>query len=276
MLAAGEAQAGFPVQTKETCAVGGEKFTYVTTGSYSTWGARPDGKPYGSWEFPLALPECPGNGLVMYRDFTADEKKRLKDLLASAEYKAMRGRETSYYRAAWLERALVPGSADAPWILLRAVWQTDADPVLKARYHREFVAAATALTKPQSGDDLNWLALQARAVNSRRELGEFDEALAHLKALPTASLDVTVSEPTDKNYEAVEAAQNRRGWLAFLKGIETAIARRDASAEPLDLLPPEVAADLCLDMGDKAAAEQVCAAEEVAKMMAEMKEWREE
>lgn len=274
-LAAGEAQAGFPVTVKETCAVGGERFTHVTTGSYSTFGARPDGKPYGSWEFPLALAECPGNGLVMYRDFTADEKKRLKALLGSAEYKALRGSETSYYRAAWLERALVPDSADAPWILLQASWQADADPALKARYQREFAEAAAATAKPASGDDLDWLALQARAANARRELGEFDQALALLESLPTASLDVVVPEPTEANREAVDAAQNRRGWLEYLKGLEAVISRRDASAEPLDMVPPQVVADRCLDMGDKAAAEPACAAGEVPEIMAEMRKWRE-
>lgn len=275
-LAAGEAQAGFPVTVKEKCAVGGERFTYVTTGSYSTFGARPDGKPYGSWEFPLALPECPGNGLVMYREFTADEKTRLKPLLASDDYRALRRGETPYYRAAWLERALVPGSADAPWLLLQASWQADGDPARKARYQREFVEAVAARARPEGGDDLDWLALQARAVNAGRELGEFDQAMAQLKALLTASLDVVVPEETANNYEAVDAARNRRGWLEYLARLEAVIARRDASSEPLDMLPPEMVADRCLEMGDQAAAVPVCAAGEVPEIMAEMKKWRED
>lgn len=51
------AAAGIPVRQRMTCPIGGEAFTYNTTASYTTFGSRPDGKPYGSWIFPLALPE---------------------------------------------------------------------------------------------------------------------------------------------------------------------------------------------------------------------------
>ena len=37
-----------------------------TTGCLQHLGQRPDGKPSGSWEFPLDLPRCPGNGLVIF------------------------------------------------------------------------------------------------------------------------------------------------------------------------------------------------------------------
>jgi hypothetical protein len=47
--------------------------------------------------------------------------------------------------------------------------------------------------KPESGDDLEWIATQARAVNALRELGQFDAALAlREKKLPLQSLDVPV------------------------------------------------------------------------------------
>lgn len=62
--------AGFPVSQRMTCAIGGERFTFTTTPSYSIWGGRPDGRPFGSWHFPLDLPECPSNRLILYKDFT--------------------------------------------------------------------------------------------------------------------------------------------------------------------------------------------------------------
>ena len=47
LLATGTAAvAGFPVTEERTCPIGGERFSFTTTASYSTWGARPDGKPF--------------------------------------------------------------------------------------------------------------------------------------------------------------------------------------------------------------------------------------
>lgn len=129
-LAAGlamPANAGIPVLQPMTCAIGGESFAFETTASYSTFSERPDGRPYGSWIFPLALPVCPGNGLVMFRPFTDDEKARLLALLARAGFKALAG-ETAYYGAWWLEKALAPGSDEAAWLLLSAVWQASDEP----------------------------------------------------------------------------------------------------------------------------------------------------
>jgi hypothetical protein len=51
------------------CPVGGEKFKYMVLMSITQWGALPDGMPIGSGYFPTQPPQCPKNGLVMYRDF---------------------------------------------------------------------------------------------------------------------------------------------------------------------------------------------------------------
>jgi hypothetical protein len=69
-----------------TCPIGGKAFTFNTTSSHSSWGARPDGKPYGSWAFPLALPECPDNGLVLFKDYTPEEVAKLEPIVASEAY----------------------------------------------------------------------------------------------------------------------------------------------------------------------------------------------
>ncbi len=245
------AQAGMPYPRKMTCAVGGENFTHVGTASYSIYGDRPDGKPYGSWKFPIALPVCPGNGLVMYREFTKDEIARLKPLIESAEYRAMIPRDTPYFRAAWLERALKPDSDSIPWITLSASWEADGDPALKAAYQRAFADLAVA-TKP-APENLEWLFLQMRAANALRELGEFDKALALIRAVPRDGLAVEVPDRTNDNYEAVQDAESRV-WLAeFLPRLEAVILRRDSSSEPLDLIPLRMAIGECLRAKEAAA-----------------------
>lgn len=259
VLSAGAPQAGTPYVTQLTCPVGGERFEHVATASYSTWGSRPDGKPYGSWTFPGPLPQCPKNKLVVYKEFSPAEVARLKSLVASPEYRAMAARDTPYYRAAWLDRALDPKSDEAAWLLLQASWEADENPSLRARYQREFMEAAKSAP---AADEMERLTLQLRAINARRELGEFDQALAELRALPIAALDVKVPAETDANYDAVEAAQNRRGMLDFIRALEKVVLRRDASPEPLDLIPARIAADICLE---RAAADPLCKSEPIAE-----------
>ncbi len=90
LAAAGPASAGKPVTETMTCPIGGGSFTFTTAASYSTYGERPDGRPFGSWTFPLALPECPDNGLVLYKEYTAEEVAKLEPLVASEAYQALR------------------------------------------------------------------------------------------------------------------------------------------------------------------------------------------
>lgn len=238
----GAASAGAPYPVKMKCPVGGESFTFTATMSYSTWGHRPDGKPYGSWEFPQPVPECPGNRLVMFTEFSKAQIKALEPLLSSPEYKALAD-ETTYYRMAWLAKALDLPNTPTPWLLLQASWQADGDAERKARYQREFVAAADA--EPVKVGDLGWLSTQARAVNAERELGAFDAALARIKRIREPAAPAA-PQPNEDG----QAAAERGGLMTFLELEEGAIARRDVSAEPLDLITPRIAAQKCIAMED--------------------------
>ncbi len=270
---AGAAEAGIPTPIKMQCAVGGESFTHVGTASYSTWGRRPDGKPYGSWEFPMPLPVCPGNGLVMYRDFSKSEIKQLETLVASDDYKRLVRADTSYYRAAWLEAAL-KGEGDPLWLLLQASWQADRQPELKARYQREFAERAEA--EPVKSEDQGWVGLLGQAANSRRELGQFDAAKADLARLEIDKrLAALPAAPADGAQEPEEVA-NRRGLLGFLVRLRAVIDRGDASSEPIDMIPPMAAANQCLDLEAKGQSHEVCKAERVARQMEFMRKARAE
>ncbi|PVM82532.1 hypothetical protein [Caulobacter radicis] len=265
---AGAAHAGTPYPVKMKCPVGGESFVYTDTMSYSTWGQRPDGKPYGSWEFPRPIPTCPGNGLAVYKSFSKAELKALPALLASDDYRRMVQEDTSYYRAAWLERAL-KGEGDPLWLVLQASWQSDADPARKARYQRAFIAGAEAL--PAKPDDLQWLGIMAKVVNARRELGEFDAAKADLARLDVDKQLAALPAPPAEGQEP-EAVANRRGILNFLKKLGAAVDRGDASAEPIDMIPPMAAAHQCVDLEAKGKSHEVCKSERVAKFLESMRE----
>ncbi|KSB89490.1 hypothetical protein AS593_15910 [Caulobacter vibrioides] len=269
---AGAAQAGTPYPIKMKCAVGGESFTHTGTASYSTWGQRPDGKPYGSWEFPMPLPVCPGNGLVMYRDFTKPELKQLPALLASEAYKALAD-DASYYRAAWLERSL-KGEADPLWLVLQASWQVDDDPIRKARYQREFAQAVEA--EPARPGDAGWMGKQGRAANARRELGQFDAAKADLARLEIDKLVAALPAPPSDGVGEPEDVAARRGVLGYLGRLRDVVNRGDASSEPIDMVPPMVAANQCLDLEAKGQAPEICKIERVAKSMEMVRKARAE
>lgn len=227
------ALAGTPYVEEMTCPVGGETFSHTATGSYSTWGSRPDGKPYGSWIFPMPIPECPTNRLVVFRDFEEEEIAELTALIESDEYKALYG-ETTYYRAQWLADRLTNETPE-PWLLMRAVWQTDEAAGKRPDYLAEFADRAGAL--PLEPADFDLVYLRFLTANAYRELSRFDEALATLDTIPLASL------PQDDNDWI---------WLVERIGLLAEVIRlEDTSAEPLRLIPSDIAAWQCDDWKQK-------------------------
>jgi hypothetical protein len=234
--------AGIPVEETMRCPIGDRTFSYMTTASYSTWGARPDGKPFGSWEFPLALPECPDNGLVVYDQFEPGEIARLRPLVASSDYQALRtSGDTSYYRAYWLMRRMGAPIPNQLWVLVQASWQAETDPPLRRRYLEELIARAPELGEPR--DDVG-LAMRARVINALRELGRFEEAEAMIRATP---LDI-----------ARDSAEVRptEDWRGHYRRLGIIVARRDSSIEPIDMIPRREAERRCasanLSEGDRA------------------------
>jgi hypothetical protein len=224
--------AGVPMSQRATCPIGGRSFEYVTAASYTTWGARPDGRPFASWEFLLALPECPDNGLVMYRAFSEEEVARLRPLVASPEYQALRrSGDTSYYRASWLMERMGAPATHSLWALVQASWQAEADPALRRRYLEELVRRGSALGEPR---DLEAVAVRARVANALRELGRFEEAAAMIAATPVETLA--------PDSETVRATAD---WRGHYRRLGIVVARRDASIEPIDMIPRREAQRRC-------------------------------
>lgn len=220
-----------------TCPVGGEQFDAPQLMHYSTFGSMPDGQPIGSIAFPILLPECPGNGLVIFAKFTPEQVKKLGPVVASPAYQALRKSESSYYRAAWLADA-IGEKRQAAWLMLSATWEAknaDAAGERARRYGAAFAASAMAL--PVDAKDFQSIALRARAANALRELGQFEEAET-LRASIVIAPDVGGA---DKN-----AAENRTGWAGYLAKLAGPVARRDASRQPIDMMNDRDAVFRCL------------------------------
>lgn len=252
------------VKRAMTCPVGGESFDYQQPVSSAALGMRPDGKPYGTSAAPARLPECPGNGLVLYKDYTADEAKTLAPLVASDDYQALRRTETQYYRAYWLMRQMGVGPDDYLWALLQAAWEAESQPDLRMRYFSELVDQSAKV--PPKPTDIDWIGMEGRAIDALRELGRFDEAAARLAKVPLARLDVQVPQGAGASEAAVRDAKTKRGWYTFFEQLKTAIARKDSSIEPFDMIPRSVALAYCIDRAANLADDQraFCTKEQAA------------
>jgi hypothetical protein len=196
---------------------------HYETAAWSSWGQRPDGKPYGSWEFPEPLTECP-DGLVMFRPtFEDHEVDALRALVASAKYQALRrSGDTTYYRAYWLMRRMGDSLPDQIVTLGQAIWQADGDAAIRRRYLEELTVRARALAPPT---DLEGLGLRAWMINALRELGRFAEAEAMLRG---TSFNFAVDR---------EGAREVREWRRYYRRLGRLVARRDAAMEPSDWIP---------------------------------------
>jgi hypothetical protein len=238
-----------PAPRTMTCPIGGADFQFQPPAPPAVAGERPDGRPYGNVKFPAALPECPDNGLVLYKDYDSGEIARLEPLLASEAYQALRKEDTQYYRAYWLMREMGVASERYLWALLQASWEAEGKTELRKRYLAELVEASAKV--PPRPADLTWIGMEGRAINALRELGRFDEALARLEKVPLASLAAPPPTAAAATPEAVAQARSRRGWQHFFPAIRAAIERRDSGIEPIDLLPRSVAYGRCLDEAGK-------------------------
>jgi len=217
------------------CPVGGEEFLAPVLEPQESWGARPDGKPYGSGAWPQPLVRCPANGLVLFDDFSEAELARLETLIAAPDYAEIVRSRTSYYAAYWLARALDRPLARQAALLLQATWQVNYPPPARQALLGEYLAfidgpfrAAPAATQ---------LAYRAYAVNAERERGEWLAAETRLAAL---------RKDLAGELGAAIAETDRKGMLSYLDGLAAVIARHEAKSEPLDLIPDPTAVSNCV------------------------------
>ena len=237
MFATAPATASTFAPVTKTCPVGGQKFRFMEQMSSTSWGQLPDGMPLGTGPYPTVLPQCPKNGLGMYRDFDAAAVKQLAALVACTDYQALRTTETPHYLAYWLARQL--GDTDQlAWLLMAATWEAknsgEADPRAK-RYAEEFVTLIRAA--PVSASSFESIALRARSANALRELGRFSEA---------ETLRASIVVPPNAGGTDSDAAENREGWTHFLSLLAAPIARSDPGRQPIDMLGEREAMFQCL------------------------------
>ena len=121
-----------------TCPIGGKKFKANTVMSNSTFGERPDGKPYSPMPiYPII--ECPDNGFLLFDEkFSDQELKKLNEVVFTAEYQNMRTTETPHFRAYWLKKEVGRPSLQKISSIRQAVWETDQNWDRESSLHGRF------------------------------------------------------------------------------------------------------------------------------------------
>jgi len=241
------------------CPIGGEEFEANVVLSNTTWGQRPDGKPYSALPvYPVT--ECPQNGFLLFdENFTEEELQILEKATGTAEFQAMRETDTQHYRVWWLKNKVQRDEASQLSSLLRAGWETDHDYDRKVKYQSQFANLALNMVRTDENAAV-WFYYNLRAVNILRELGYFDEGLKRLDFLMKPEY-----LPQDD--------QEKEGALFFADALRALLEQKNPFFEPANLVPERVAIFRCVAPKSPLtdAENTACASEEVTKAIADFR-----
>lgn len=229
------------------CPLGGAKFSADVGYPSLALVQFVDGSWLGDTRIDVQIPQCPGNALLLipdyeregpkgglaYLDYTPEQVARLPALLASDEFRQLRGR-SRHERAHWLATRLGLSAWTRLQLLMRASWSaTDAD-------ERRRLVARIADEGPKLVDEIptpeaDKLAARIRVANASRELGRFAEADARLDAI----LAAVPADADLKNPEIRQALQS------IVAGLREVVAHGDDDRFPVELSPQKWADRVC-------------------------------
>ena len=229
-----------------TCPYDGTKFKFEAQGSGTAFDKALDWMPMGAIQSPWPLAVCPTNGFVFLRnEYDPGELDRLRPLVLSAEYQALKD-ETAYYRAAWLMERTGASREEVTMLLLQATWEAGQSE-FKARYAARL--AAQQGTRPQASGNLGqqenlFYAVLAEGTTSDRYKRYAGELLGRLTTDVASRGEATRTEynlligellrrlerfgEAESHFAAVSAALQADGNTARLVEFERQlVAKRD-------------------------------------------------
>lgn len=213
------------------CPIDGKPFSARVASSGTSFGRYFDGQQFGPIASPGPLPVCPDNGFVIgdeTRAYSEAELVRLREFVASPQYRGWVAQDTPYYRLA-RQRAFFGESPEAlAPTLLAATWEAGASRY--PRYAAEALAAWQARAGQQADGDGAYTARMVVGELQRR-LGRFDDARATFEALRADR-----GFP-GKQVEADDAAYLRKivaAQLELIRDRSVAHARLDENGDIVD------------------------------------------
>lgn len=168
------------VEEERKCAIGGESFKSLSFVIYSTFGRHLDWEPISYMRFPIPLPVCPGNGLVVTKeDYGKEELEKLKKVIESKPYKDIYAQKhATYYLFAKIKELNEEKFDDYWWLYLNATWEADncKDKVRYKEYALETISAGTKrLAELKESEELYWV-LKIVTAEMYRRIGDFKSA----------------------------------------------------------------------------------------------------
>ncbi len=136
--------AGMPIDKEVSCAIGGEKFKTTSTMSCTTFGQTMSMQPITSCEFVTKLPQCPGNKLPMYKEFSEAELLEIEKIMHTEAYKDA-ATKSRYFLAATIEQSLSsPDVVEIFSLLQQGLWYTPKQSYEDSDYMRAYHKSAKA------------------------------------------------------------------------------------------------------------------------------------
>jgi len=202
--------AGTPIEQKIECPIGGKSFSITSTASCSSFG---DGRHMSFWvpsscDFVTRLPVCSRYKFPVYKEFSDDEKKRLKTHVKSKEYRALR-KQSRYFRAFMVDRFLSPerNVGELFSLLLEGFWYDSAALTYESdTYMRSFLDSGRALSILENEENYYAQAITAYFLYRADQTDEAQSVLANVK-----KSDAINEEDLLRDYvEAIEQCINKR------------------------------------------------------------------
>jgi hypothetical protein len=107
-------------EVEMTCPYDGNRFTATLQISGTAFDRGLDFRLLGAIQSPSPLAVCPTNGFVFFKEqYSEEELERLRPLILSDEYRALKS-ETPYYRAAWMLERTGASPVQVSFTLLHA------------------------------------------------------------------------------------------------------------------------------------------------------------
>lgn len=167
------------------CPIDGETFKAPTSMSYTVFGQRLDGRPYGALPVPPLRPFCPASGFMMYKErFSETEIVALRALVASPEWQRWRASETPYFLGALAAEHLGEPPLLLACLFQEAAWGAEGDAARHPRYLRAAIERLERFHDSLAAEDEIRLIVRLRVAEMQRQAGNFAAATGLLDSLP--------------------------------------------------------------------------------------------
>ncbi len=158
-------------EVEMTCPYDGTKFTFQAQGSGTTFDKSLDFMAIGPIRSPWPIAICPTNGFVFIKDeYSPEDLERLRPLVLSPDYQALKG-ETPYYHAAWITERDGGAHRKVSIFLMQATWEAGQNEV-----HERYQARSERPGAPEP----DYKDLLAEGTQSERYKRYATELLARL------------------------------------------------------------------------------------------------